>query len=164
MKLRVFNACVIPVLIYGCESWEITRAMQNKLNSAENMWLRRILRVSYKDHVTNENIRQRTEQPMISDVIKKRRMKWAGHVLRMNENRNPKKIFNYRPEGKRAAGRPKRRWRDNLEEDLRAAGITIHGKTEGRQRMTLEEVAKDREQWREVMEKSLAGDSRGMTT
>ena len=43
-------------------------------------------------------------------------MKWAVHVLRMDENRNPKKIFNYKPDGKRAVGRPKRRWIDCLEE------------------------------------------------
>ena len=142
----------------------ITKTVENKLNAAENKWLRRILRVSYKDHVTNENIRQRTHQPLISDSIKKRRMKWAGHVLRMDENRNPKKIFNYKPDGKRAVGRPKRRWADCLEEDLKVAGVTIYGRTEGRQRMGLEELAKNRDLWSDVILKSTTGHSQRMIT
>ena len=146
VKLRIFNSCVIPVLTYGCESWDITKAMQNKLIAAENKWIRRILRISYREHVTNENIRQRTQQPLINNVIKRRRMKWAGHVLRMDETRNPKKILNYKPKGKRAPGRPKRRWRDGLEEDLKMAGVTIYGRTEGRERMTLVALASKHEE------------------
>ena len=164
IKLRILNSCVIPVLIYGCESWDITKAMEKKLNATENKWLRRILRISYIEHVTNEEIRRRTQQHLVSEIIRKRRMKWAGHVLRMDENRNPKKIYNYNPEGKRSVGRPKRRWKDCLEEDLKAAGITIHGKTEGRQRMSIEEMAQNRIMWRDVIEKSLAGSSLRMIT
>ena len=154
----------LPVLKYGCESWSITKTMENKLNAAENKWLRWILRISYKDHITNENIRQRTQQPLISDNIKQRRMKWAGHVLRMDENRNPKKIINYKPDGKRAVGRPKRRCINCLEEDLKVAGITIYGKTEGRQRTKLEELAKNRDVWSDVIMKSMTGYSQRMIT
>ena len=138
--------------------------MENKLNATENKWLRRILRISYKEHITNEDIRRRTQQPMVSDIIKQRRMKWAGHVLRMEEKRNPKKIFKFKPEGKRAAGRPKRRWRDCIEEDLKAAGITMYGNTKGRQRSSLEDLAGNREVWRDVIKKSMAGNSLRMMT
>ena len=61
-------------------------------------------------------------------------------------------------------GRPNRRWRDCLEEDLESAGITIHGKTEGRQRMSIEEIAENRNSWRDIIEKSMAGSSLGMMT
>ena len=138
--------------------------MEKKQNAAENKWLKRILRISYIEHITNEEIRKRTQQQLVSEVIKKRRMKWAGYVLRMDENRNPKKIFNYKPEGKRTVGRPKRRQKDCFEEDLKAAGITIHGKTEGRQRMTIKEMAMNREMWRDIIEESLAGGSLRMFT
>jgi hypothetical protein len=164
IKLRVFNTCVIPVLIYGCESWSVTKVMENKLNAAENKWLRRILRISYREHVTNEDVRGRTQQPLISDTIRRRRMKWAGHVLRMKENRNPKRILNYKPKGKRTVGRPRRRWRDCFEEDLRSAGISLYGITRGRKRMSLEELAGDRRLWRDIMGKSMAGHGPGMKT
>ena len=117
IKLRVLNACVIPVLLYGAESWSITHTMENKLNSSENRWLRRILRVGYKEHVSNAEVR-----------------------------------------------RPRRRWMDGLESDLKAAGASKHGITRGRQRMTLAEMANDRKIWKDVIEKSLTGYSQRMDT
>ena len=84
--------------------------------------------------------------------------------MRIDNSRNPKRIFKYRPEGKRKAGRPKRRWTDSLDEDLRACGLSLYGKTTGRQRTTLEEIASDRGKWKDVIEKSVTGDSRWMTT
>ena len=82
----------------------------------------------------------------------------------MDDSRNTKKILNYKPEGKRAPGRPRRRWMDNLEDDLKLAGVTRYGITTGRQRRTLEELAEEREEWRNIMSKSMAGDSRRMIT
>ena len=159
IKLRILNACVIPILTYGCESWSVKQTMEKKIIATENKWLRRILRIGYKEHITNEEIRKRTQQKNIIEVIRKRRMKWAGHILRMNEERTAKRIFYYKPEGKRAQGRPKRRWTDCLEEDLSIAGLNLNGKTFGRQRSTLEEIANNRELWRDVVEKSTAGHS-----
>ena len=119
-------------MIYGCESWTIKKEMEKKIIAAENKWLRRILRIGYKEHTTNEEVRKRTLQPSIIEVIRKRRMKWTGHILRMEDIRNPKRIFNYKPEGKRSKGRPKRRWVDGPEEDLNMAGLNLNGKTNGR--------------------------------
>jgi hypothetical protein len=47
-------------------------------------------------------------------MIKSRRMKWAGHLARMEEKRNTYMIFEGKPEGKRPLGRPRRRWVDNI--------------------------------------------------
>jgi hypothetical protein len=55
-------------------------------------------------------------------MIKSRRMKWAGHVTRMGENRNTYRILIVKPEGKRPLGRPRRKWTDSLKMDLRAIG------------------------------------------
>jgi hypothetical protein len=51
-----------------------------------------------------------------------RRMRWAGHVARIGEKRNAYKILVGKPEGKRALGRPRRRWVDNIKMDLREIG------------------------------------------
>ena len=126
------------------------------MDAFENKMIRRILRINYKDHVTTEAIRCRTGQMKVSDVIKKRRMTWAVHSLRMDETRIVKRSWNYQPKG-RSRGRPKIKWRDCLHQDLLQAGISIHGKTKGRHRLSLEEIASDREKWRQVIEASLAG-------
>jgi hypothetical protein len=72
-------------------------------------------------------------------VIKSRRMRWAGHVARMEEGRGVYRVLVGKPEGKRPLGRPRRRWEDNINLDLREIGIN------GANWIRL---AQDRVQWR----------------
>jgi hypothetical protein len=61
--------------------------------------------------------------PNIVRVIKARRLRWAGHVARMEEGRGVYRVLVGRPEGKRPLGRPGRRWEDNIKMDLKEIGI-----------------------------------------
>ena len=54
--------------------------------------------------------------------VKSRRMRWAGHVARMEEGRGVHKVLVWKPEGKRLLGRPRRRWEDNIKMDLEEVG------------------------------------------
>ena len=56
-------------------------------------------------------------------VIKSRRMRWAGHVARMGEERGACRVLVGKPEGKRPLGRPRRRWVDNITMDLQEVGF-----------------------------------------
>ena len=61
--------------------------------------------------------------PNIVKVIKSRRLRWAGHVARMEEDRRAFKILTGKPTGKRPLGRRRRRWEDNIRMDLEKIGI-----------------------------------------
>ena len=94
----------------------------------ENMVLRRILGPK-RDGVTgewrklhNEDLNDLYSSPNIVRVIKSRRMRWAGHVTRMEEGRGVHKVLVGKPEGKRPLGRPRRRWEDNIKMDLEEVG------------------------------------------
>ena len=56
-------------------------------------------------------------------VIKIRRLEWLGHVIRMKETGSVKKIFEGKIEGRRSRGRPRHRWIDDVEDDLRKLGV-----------------------------------------
>ena len=60
---------------------------------------------------------------IIVRVIKSRRLRWAGHVAKMEESRSAFKILTGKPTGKRPLGRPRRRWEDNIRTDLKEIGI-----------------------------------------
>ncbi|PNF40800.1 Surfeit locus protein 1 [Cryptotermes secundus] len=75
-------------------------------------------------------------------MIKSKRMRWAGHVTRMEKTRNAYRILVGKPEGKRPLGRPRRRWVDNIKMDLREIGW------DG---MDWIDLAKDRDQWRALV-------------
>jgi hypothetical protein len=70
----------------------------------------------------NEELNSLYSLPNIVRVVKSRRMRWAGHVVRMGEGRAVHRVLVGRPEGKRPLGRPKRRWEDNIRMDLREVG------------------------------------------
>ena len=62
--------------------------------------------------------------PNIVRVIKSRRLRWAGHLARMEEGRSAFKILTGKPTGKRPFGRPRRRWEDNIRMKLEEIGIS----------------------------------------
>jgi len=75
-------------------------------------------------------------------VVKSRRMRWAGHVARMGEDRGVHRVLVGKPGGKRSLGRPRRRWEDNIRMDLQ--------KVEGG-RGDWMELAQDRDRWRTLV-------------
>jgi hypothetical protein len=80
--------------------------------------------------------------PSIVRAIKARRIRWAGHVARMGEVRGAYNILVERPEGRRPLGRPRRRWEDNIEMDLKEIGF---GDVDWIQ------WAQDRDRWRALV-------------
>jgi hypothetical protein len=94
----------------------------------ENRVLRRIFGPK-RDEVTggwrklHEELHGLYCSPSIIRVIKSRRMRWAGHVARMGEVSNAYSILIGKPEGRRPLGRPRRRWKDNIQMDLREMGL-----------------------------------------
>jgi hypothetical protein len=73
----------------------------------------------------NEALHNLYSSPNIIRMIKSRRMRWVGHVVRMGEKRNAYTILVGKPEGRRPLGRPRRRWVDNIKIDLREMGWDI---------------------------------------
>ena len=65
--------------------------------------------------------------PNIVRVVKPRRMRWAGHVARMGEDRGVHRVMVGKPEGKRPLGRPRHRWEDNIKMDLQEVGGGVVG-------------------------------------
>jgi hypothetical protein len=90
----------------------------------------------------NDELHSLYSSPNIVRVIKSTRMRWAGHVARMGEGRVVYRVLIGRHEGKRPLGRPRCRWEDNVEMDLREIGI------DGANWIQL---AQDRVQWRACM-------------
>jgi transcription termination factor 2 len=94
----------------------------------ENRVLRRIFGPK-RDEVTgewrklhNEELRELYSSPSVIRIIKSRRMRWAGHVARMEEKRYAYRLLVGKPEGKRLLGRLRRRWVDNIRMDLGEVG------------------------------------------
>jgi len=126
--MKIYRTIILPVVLYGCEAWLLTLREERKLRAFENMVLRRIFGPR-RDEVTGEWRRLHNEElndlycsPNIVRVIKSRRMRWAGHVACMGEERGAYRVLVGKPEGKRPLGRPRLRWVDNIRMDLQELG------------------------------------------
>ena len=111
----IYRNIILPVVLYECETWSLTLREKTKLRVFENMVLWRIFG-SRSDEVTgewrrlhNEELNDLYSSPNIVRVIKSRRMRWAGHVASMGEERGAYRVLVGKPEGKRPLGRPRRR-------------------------------------------------------
>jgi len=128
LKIKICRTIVLPIVLYGCKTWSLTLREERKLRVFENMVSRRIFGPR-RDKVTGEWRRLHNEElndlytsPSIVRVIKSRRMRWAGHMTRMGEERGVYRVLVGKPEGKRPLGRPRRRWVDNIRMDFQEVG------------------------------------------
>ena len=83
-----FESNVIAVLLYGCESWRMTKGDEAKLDTFQHKCLRRLLKIYWPMRVSNEEVRRRANTEIISEL--KRRWTWIGHVLRMDNSCLPR--------------------------------------------------------------------------
>jgi hypothetical protein len=128
VKVKIYKTIILPVVLYGCETWSLTLRGENRLRVFENRVLRRIFGPN-RDEVTgewrnlhNEELHILYSSPIIIRKFKSRRMRWAGHVARMGEERNVYRVLIGKPEGKRPLGRPRHKWENGIRMDLREIG------------------------------------------
>ena len=141
LKIKLLDTIVLPTALYGSETWKMTVKMSKRIDAFHQRCLRKILKVTYRDRITNEEIYRRTSTRPLSEIIEMRRMRYAGHVLRMPSERDPKIAFEWRPEGRRRVGRPRATWRRKFQKDLEARNIPLRD---------VGDIAQDRLTWRNL--------------
>jgi hypothetical protein len=128
VKIRIYKTIILPVVPYGCETWSLTLREEHRLGMFDNRVLSKIFGPRRDEvmedwrKVHNEELRDLYSSSSIIRIIKSRRMRWVGHVARMEEKRNAYKLLVEKPEEKRPLGRSRRRWVDNIRMDLGEVG------------------------------------------
>jgi len=93
LKIKIYRIIILPDVLYGCETWSLTLREESRLRMFENRVLRRIFGPK-RDEVTgkwsklyNDKINDLHSSPNTLRVIKSRRMRWTGHIVRMWQRR-----------------------------------------------------------------------------
>ena len=123
-----FSVIYLGRLSSGVFPVSLTLREECRLRVFENMILRRIFGPKGDENgewrrLHNEELHSLYRSPIISRIIKSRRLKWTRNVARMEEGRSAFKILTGKPTGKRPLGRPMRKWEDNIRMDLKEIGI-----------------------------------------
>jgi len=102
INIKTYRTVIVPVVLYGCETWSLTLREERRLRVLENRVLRRIFGRK-RDEVTGEwrklhnELNDMYSLPNTVRVIKSRRMRWAGHVARMGERRGVYRVLVRKP-------------------------------------------------------------------
>ena len=105
---------------YGAETWSPTRQLARNLDAFDQWCLRRILGISWRDRISNEEVRRRTDQPPLTDIIRTTRLKYFGHIARANPSMDHSRALraSVAPlprDWNRRAGRPRLTWLRTVE-------------------------------------------------
>ena len=142
-KVNVYKATVLPSLLYGSETWPTLAHHIRRLEVFHQRSLRQIMNIKWWHRVTNTEVLERANCSSIESMIRRSRLRWLGHVSRMDNSRIPKQLlFGELKLGKCNRGRPRKRWKDCIKEDLRAFQIDLK---------TWYKVAQDRCLWRRAL-------------
>ena len=136
---------VTSIFLYACESWTLAAELQSRIQAMGMRCYRKILRISYKDHVTNEEVCAKIQQAVrphedLLATVKRRKLQWYGHVSRSSGLATT--ILQGKVKGGRRQGGQRKRWEDNIRE---WTGLEF-GKSQ--------RAVESREKWRKLVAKS----------
>ena len=125
-KIRLFKVVVESIATYGAELWEINKAYKSKILATEMDFWRRCCRYTRMDRVRNIDIRNEMGIDIdLIETIEVKRLRWYGHLERMTMDRWPKRVWEWTPPQRRKRGRPRRSWRDDVEEAMAQRDLNV---------------------------------------
>ena len=120
-KVKLMRTLILSTFLYARESWTLTAEIERRIQALEMRCYRRLLKISYKDHVTNEEVCNRIQNAIglhgdLLNMVKKRKLRWYmyGHISRSSGM--AKTIMQGTMKGASRRGRQKKRWEDNIKE------------------------------------------------
>ena len=126
-KLKLYNVCILPIMLYGSECWALSRVDARKVDALDQWCLRRILDIRRYHSVSNCEVQCLIKQPHLSTIIQKRRLTPFGHLVRMDESTDARRILTAGPqsEWRRPVGRPYTSRMATLKNDLSLHNLTL---------------------------------------
>ena len=139
---------VLSTLLYACEPWTVYQRHAKRLNHFHSSCLRKLLKIKWHDKIPNTEVLKKAGMQSMHTVLKIAQLRWTGHVIRMPNERLPKKFFyGELQEGKRSQGGQKKRYKDTLKASLKDLDIPVG---------SLEQTAQERSKWRGLINKGAA--------
>ena len=92
-NVKLMRTLILSTFLSACESWTLTAEIERRIHALEMRCYRKLLNISYKDHVTNEEVRNRIQNATgvhddLLTVVKKQKLRWYGHISRSSGEDN----------------------------------------------------------------------------
>ena len=127
LKIKLYMTVIRPVLLYGAECWRVRKKEKKEehiLEKTEMRLLRIIKGVTLRDRVKSVDIKKELGVSSTQEKVREMRLRWYGHMQRMEENNEVRAVGDMRVPVKRPRGRPRGRWMDCVRRDMQVLRIT----------------------------------------
>jgi len=128
-KLKLYNTCILPIFLYGSDCWAISKTDARRIDALDQWCLRMLLGIKWYQFVRNDDVRRLTKQPKLTAIglIQSRRPTLFGHITRMDDNADAKRILLVSPPAdcRRQPGRPRITWLSTVQQDLKQHHLTL---------------------------------------
>ena len=125
VKRQIISSIFVPTLTYQCQSWTLTNPLKSKIQACEMRCLRKTINVTRRDRVQNDTIRTLIGAEPLQEYINRQQIKWFGHMIRMMPNETPSIAYSSKHSGRKARGRPRKRWIDGIKEILNTRNMNV---------------------------------------
>ena len=143
-KMKIYRCSVRSTLTYACETWPLTQKQERRLSVCDRRLIRKTLGVRWFRRMTNVELHKIAAIEPLEYYIRRMRLRWTGHVYRLQEITPARAILKYQPKPVRPIGHPTNRFQDTLKLDCSRAGPDYR-------LQNIETVAADRTQWRKFV-------------
>ena len=145
-KVRIVKVYIESVFMYNAELWTLTKQLEKEIDVFQRKLLRRIFNIRWQDMISNEDLYRRCKMEPWSKIIKKRRLSWYGHLIRLSEETPAKKALEeVKRKVKKPKGGQKITWIKLIEKDLKDLKRFVQKEED------LEEITLNRKRWRKLI-------------
>lgn len=145
VKRNIYEGVLAPILLYGAETWCTTKKQESRIQATEMKILRAIIGKTKRDRIRNERVRREVGVIPLLRRIDVTKIRWWGHLERMQEDRLAKRRWEWTPDGRRPRGRPRKRWKESVQDSLTRCGLPAMEELHGRR------LWEDRTEWRRML-------------
>jgi len=127
-KLKLYDTCILPMFLYGSDCWAMSKTdARGKIDALDQWCLRMLLGIRWYQFVRNYDVWRLTKQPKLTAIIQSRPLTLFGHIVRMDDNADAKRILlaSHPADWRRQLGRPRITWLSTVQQDLKHYHLTL---------------------------------------
>ena len=146
----MFNAYILPILLYNCGTWSLTKTGEEKLDAFHRRLLRKVFGVFWPEKILYEELYCKTSQIKLSSTIRNRRLTLLGHILRLSPDSPAQTSMDayFQAPAKPTRGRPKTTIVSVLQNDLKSLNIILNNLVDLHKTRT---TATDKKRWKKLI-------------
>ena len=159
MKIRTFYIFIDSIFLFNSELWTLTETLQEDIDAFQRRLLRRVIDIRWPKLISSEKLYQKTGAEKWSSTIRRRRLNWLGHLIRLDEGTPARRALEESLRGiRRRIGRPRLTWMKLIEKDLSSVDIylELNKSTAWDIVRKLEDLTFDRKKWRKTVRDIMA--------